>query len=210
MKSAFTVSKKHSSFLPFIITILCLMILQSCAAEQTVKDNSVYSQDKQFVGDAAIGKKLNPAANRDLVKINRNLVKTNIALPPKIQIGSEKIDSFTTVPDWQYLIGELDVVLPDKGTCLVTCNLDVQSHVQTGYLTFRTARRNVTDGQDESDDGWAMDVPVPISQGSSSASWAWDMSGGKTYRFGCSILADRGFLGLPVYPNISWVCISAE
>jgi hypothetical protein len=126
--------------------------------------------------------------------------------PPAIQLGSEKIPTVNTVPGWQYAMGGTDIVLPRDANCLVTCNLDVQSHVLTGYLTFRTARRNVTEGTDQSDDGWAMDVPVPISQGSASATYSWPMKGGQVYRFGCRMLPDRGFLGIPVYPNVSWVC----
>jgi hypothetical protein len=209
MKSTFAVPQKT-----FIMTFLCLIILQGCAAENTVKDNHDYYQNSQLQKsqtalNSEIGKNLSHD-NHDLYKTNNELSKANIALPPKIQMGSEKIDSFTTVPDWQYLMGKVDIVLPRNGNCQVTCNLDVQSHVETGYLTFRTARRNVTDGNDESDDGWGMDVPVPISQGSSSATWTWNMTGGKTYRFGCRILADRGFMGLPVYPNVSWICSIME
>jgi hypothetical protein len=173
-------------------------------AKEKPKDAQAVSnaQDNQSARESAIRKSFDPA--------KPSLLKATLALPPKIQLGSEKLDSFTTVSGWQYLIGKRDSVLPHNGTCLVTCNLDVQSHVQTGYLTFRTARRNVTDGKDENDDGYAMDVPVPISQGSSSASWTWNMTGDKTYRFGCRILADRGFLGIPVYPNVSWICSSVE
>lgn len=173
---------------------------KNAQAVSNAQDNQI--QHNQPARESAIRKSVNPA--------NRNSLKNNLALPPKIQLGSEKIDSFTTVSGWQYLIGKVDSVFLQNGTCLVTCSLDVQSHVQTGYLTFRTARRNVTDGEDESDDGWAMDVPVPISQGSASASWTWNVTGGKTYRFGCRILADRGFLGIPVYPNVSWICSSLD
>ncbi|HWS25810.1 MAG TPA: hypothetical protein VN259_04470 [Xanthomonadales bacterium] len=82
----------------------------------------------------------------------------------------------------------------------------MQSHVQTGYLTFRTARRNVSEDTSESDNGWAMDVPVPASQAYASATYVWTMAGGQTYRFGCHTLADRGFLEIEVYPNVSWIC----
>ena len=137
----------------------------------------------------------------DVVGFSRKL-----DIPAAMPMGSEKLSSFTTVADWQYAIGTVDVALPYNGACLVTCNIDVQSHALGGYLTFRTARRNVNDGTNESDDGWAMDVPVPISQGSASASYTWIMTGGQTYRFGCRILPDRDFVGIPVYPSISWIC----
>jgi len=135
-------------------------------------------------------------------------VKTpiDLSLPAAMPLGSEKVASFKTAPGWQYVIGTVDVVLPRNGACLVTCGLDVQAHVQTGYLTFRTARRQTGTGTNESDDGWAMDVPVPISQGSATATYTWNMQGGQVYRFGCRTLADRGFLGIDVYPNVSWVC----
>ncbi|MBN1664869.1 MAG: hypothetical protein JW943_14810 [Deltaproteobacteria bacterium] len=144
------------------------------------------------------------AKNFDIAK--SAALKNSPPLPAAKWMGTEKVASFTTSSGWQYTMGSVDVVLPQNGACLVTCNLDVQSHVQTGYLTFRTARHNVADGTSESDDGWAMDVPVPISQGSASASWTWNMTGGQVYRFGCRTLADRGFLGIPVYPNVSWSC----
>jgi len=155
-------------------------------------------------------RKSSPTVAKSFDPVKQASLKNALALPPAIQLGSEKLASFTTLSGWQYAIGTVDVVLPRDGVCLVTCNLDIQSHVQTGYLTFRTARHNVTDGASESDDGWAMDVPVPISQGSASASWTWNMTGGKIYRFGCRTLADRGFLGMPVYPSISWICSRVE
>ncbi|MHB8773032.1 MAG: hypothetical protein ACYC7J_18720 [Syntrophales bacterium] len=127
-------------------------------------------------------------------------------LPAAMPMGSEKLASLSAVSDWQYAIGSVDVALPFDGACLVTCNLDAQSNVSTGYLGFRTARRNVTAGTNESDDGWMMDVNVPTSSGSASATYTWNMTGGQTYRFGCCMRADRGFVGIPVYPNVSWIC----
>ncbi len=129
-----------------------------------------------------------------------------VDLPAAMPMGSEKLASLAASSDWQYAIGGVDVGLPHDGACLVTCNVDVQSNVPTGYLGFRTARRNVADGTSESDDGWMMDVPVPTSSGSASATYTWNMTGGLTYRFGCTMRGDRGFIGITVYPNVSWVC----
>lgn len=163
---------------------------------------AAYAQINQVERNQPGAVKRPPAATRNVQAVRPQLG----AALPAIQLGSEKIASFKTAPGWQYTFGTADVMLLHNGVCLVTCSLDVQSHVLTGYLTFRTARRHVGSGTSESDDGWAMDVPVPISQGSASATYSWDVAGGQAYQFGCRSLADRGFLGIDVYPSVSWIC----
>lgn len=166
-------------------TLLLALIAEPAAyAQVNQRDNSQITQSRPM-----------PTTKRNVEQVSPNLARV---MPSVMPLGSEKIASFKTGPGWQYTIGKVDVLLPRGGSCLVTCSIDVQSHVQTGYLTFRTARRDVAEGANESDDGWAMDIPVPASQTSASTTFAWDMEAGQTYRFGCRTLADRGFLDIDV------------
>lgn len=182
-----------------LCTLGCLLLL-------LFGQTAAYSQDAEARNGQSGGSKPPSATGRITGQAGAVSLQKIPALPPAIQLGSDKVASVKTVAGWQYAIGTTDVVLPRDGACLVTCNLDVQSHVMKGSLVFRTARRNVTEGTNEGDDAWAMDVPVPIAQGSSSTTYAWAMKGGQVYRFGCRMLPDGSFVGIPVYPNVSWIC----
>jgi len=179
-------------------TLGCLLLL-------LFAQTAAYSQDAE-ARNGQSGSRPPSAVVRNPGQAGAVSVQKIPALPPAIQIGSEKVASLTTVDGWQNAIGAVSVVLPRDGACLVICNLDVQSHVMKGTLIFRTARHNVAEGTNETDDTWAMDVPVPIAQGSASTSYAWTMKGGQVYRFGCRMRPTGQFIGIPVYPNVSWIC----
>jgi hypothetical protein len=129
-------------------------------------------------------------------------------LPTAMPMGSEWLNSFAAVSGDQYAMGTVDVVLPHNGTCLVTCNLEVEANAlnSTGDLFFSTARRDVAAATDAWDDGWGMCLPVPSSWGSANATYTWSMTGGMTYRFGCWLNAQGDFIGETLYANVSWVC----
>lgn len=184
---------------PVCVTALVLIVHTAGHSQVDQIENNRLSQSRP--APVPTRPASDPAKRLELANPNISL-----ALPTVMPLGSEKLAHYKTGSGWHYAIGTVDVMLPRNGACLVTCNLDVQSHVQTGFLTFRTARLDTSDGTSESDDGWAMDVPVPASQTSASTTFAWNMTGGRTYRFGCRTLADRGFLDIDVYPNVSWIC----
>jgi len=129
-------------------------------------------------------------------------------LPTAMPMGSDQFSSFAAVSDHQYKISTVDVVLPHNGSCLVTCNLDIEADAtnSTGYLFLATARRDVVAATNADDSGWGMDVPVPSKWGSASTTYTWSMTGGKTYRFGCYLDATGDFIGETLYANVSWVC----
>jgi hypothetical protein len=129
-------------------------------------------------------------------------------LPAAMPVGSDQIDSFNVVYGGQFAMGAVDVVLPHNGSCLVTCNLDVPASTlnSTGAVILMTARRDVTAATNNYGSGWGMDIPVPSKYSSASVTQAWNMTGGKSYRFGCYVSASGDFTGETVYPNVSWVC----
>ncbi|MCX5825698.1 MAG: hypothetical protein NTY86_19980 [Deltaproteobacteria bacterium] len=129
-------------------------------------------------------------------------------LPAAIPMGSESFDEFAIASGDQFAIGSVDVVLPHNGSCLVTCNVDVEagSVISTGWVLLYTARRDVAAATNDWDDGMGMDVPMPSRYGSASATYTWSMTGGKTYRFGCDLSNSGDFIGKSAWANVSWVC----
>ena len=107
-------------------------------------DTVVWAQVNQIEKQQSVMPQRVPPAARPVEAVKP---RADLGLPAALPLGSEKVASFKTVPGWQYVIGTVDVVLPRNGACLVTCSLDVQSHVLTGYLTFRTARRVHSSGR---------------------------------------------------------------
>jgi hypothetical protein len=129
-------------------------------------------------------------------------------LPAAMPMGSQRLPAFSSVSGDQYAFGTVDIVLPHNGSCLVTCNIDFGIALlnDSGFLVISSARRDVAAAKNEVDDGWGMDVPVPSVWGSASKTYTWDMTGGRTYRFGCHLHADGDFTGKPVFANVSWIC----
>jgi hypothetical protein len=129
-------------------------------------------------------------------------------LPTAMPMGSEKLPGLIIDTGTQTAIGTADVVLPHNGSCLVTCNINVEANAlnSTGYLSIRTARRDVAGVTINWDDGWEMDIPLPSRYGSASTTYTWSMRAGMTYRFGCFINAAVDFIGETVGANVSWIC----
>jgi hypothetical protein len=140
----------------------------------------------------------------DVVGYFRKLV-----LPEAIPMGSEKLPAFVTAAGgYQSPIATTDITLPHNGTCLVTCNLNIEAPTtnSSGSLIFNTARRDVAVETTEYDYGWAMNFPIPSQWGSASTTYTWIMTAGKTYRFGCWVGAIGDFRWETVQSNVSWIC----
>jgi hypothetical protein len=130
-------------------------------------------------------------------------------LPAAMPMGNSHFGLITITSGEQYKFSTTDVVLPNSGNCLVTCNVDVvaTSTISTGFLEITTARRDVAAALEDYDDGEAMDLPMPSNWGSASVTHTWSMMAGKTYNFGCNFWNEGGgFVGKNAYANVSWIC----
>jgi hypothetical protein len=124
----------------------------------------------------------------------------------QIPVGSEQISSRTLVSGPQYAFGSKSVSLTKGGTCLVTCDLDVQEAVTTGPLFFKVARHPVAGGSDEVADGWGQDMTFPATRSTGSATRAFSMPATTAYTFGCYMSANGDFIGKTANPTVSWNC----
>jgi hypothetical protein len=121
-------------------------------------------------------------------------------------VGSDGLADFAPVSGTQYVYGGTSVSLPSGGTCLVTCEVDVESAVTTGTLFFTVARYAIVAGTDESASGWGNDLTWPSSRSAASATRVFSMPAGTAYNFGCRVYASGDYIGKTAYPTASWIC----
>ncbi len=129
-------------------------------------------------------------------------------LPMAMPMGSESLASFDAIDGNQFAIGTRNIVLPHNGSCLVTCNINVEATAlnSTGGLGIKTARYDPVTAASAADSSWVMNVPLPSRYGSASTTFTWSMTGGQAYRFGCMVGAAGDFVGENLHANVSWIC----
>jgi len=125
-----------------------------------------------------------------------------------IPVGSDSISSLVLAVGAQYTFGTTSVSLPNGGTCLVTCEVDVEQAVTTGPLFFNAARHAVVAGTNEAATGWGNDLVYPSQRTSASATRAFSMPANTAYNFGCWMTTGSGgdFVGKSAYTTASWIC----
>jgi hypothetical protein len=121
-------------------------------------------------------------------------------------IGVTQLGPTLLVAGQQFIIGATDVALPAGGSCLVTCQADVQQAASTGPLFVKTAQRDVVAATDTFDPFWGNDGTFPSARTSAGKSHVWSMTAGTTYRFGCWLNVGGDYVGKFLFSTVTWIC----
>lgn len=106
----------------------------------------------------------------------------------------------------QFIMSATDVVLPRGGSCLVTCQADVQQAAASGPLFVKTAQRDVVAATDTFDPFWGNDGTFPSARTSTGKSHVWSMTAGTTYNFGCWLNVGGDYVGKFLFSTVTWIC----
>ena len=121
-------------------------------------------------------------------------------------IGVTQLAPTVLVTGQQFIMSATDVALPRGGSCLVTCQGDIQQPAATGPLFVKTAQRDVVAATNTFDPLWGNDGTWPSERTSAGKTHVWSMTAGTTYRFGCWLNVGGDFVGKVLFPTVAWIC----